>query len=271
MVGTAKTTVDAIHTISNNFITPEMFMTDGGSHFNNTTVCKFCQTNRCKHHVTPAYSPWVNGLVEGANKILLHVLQWLCAPEIGEQDKTADQERLLRSWPDHLDSAVNALNHQILLVLKFRPKELLLEITINTPSTGPDTTETEPTYAEVAIHMAYVAQQHLDGYKVIVKHAITRKNAFNKHMLKGPGEVTFSKGQLVQVYCSDLDYMFKTERKLLPKWSQLYRIKDQIQNAYTLEQLDRTPVEGEFSTRRLHVFTPQLGSKLEEQQQQWEN
>ena len=36
--GTAKTTVDAIRTISNNFITPEAFMTDGGSHFNNTAV-----------------------------------------------------------------------------------------------------------------------------------------------------------------------------------------------------------------------------------------
>ena len=72
--GTAKTTVDAIRTISNNFIMPETFMTDGGSHFNNTTVREFCQTNRCKHHVMPAYSPWVNGLVEGANKILLHML-----------------------------------------------------------------------------------------------------------------------------------------------------------------------------------------------------
>jgi hypothetical protein len=133
-------------------------------------------------------------LVEGANKILLHVLQRLCAPEIGEQDETADQERLLRSWPDHLNSAVNALNHRILPALKFRPKELLLGMTINTPNTGPDAAETEPTYAEAAIQMAYVAQQCLDGYEATVKHAIARKNAFNKRMLKGPGEVTFSKG-----------------------------------------------------------------------------
>ena len=86
-------------------------MTDSGSHLNNTTVCEFCQMNRCKHHVTPAYSLWVNGLVEGANKILLHVLQWLCAPEIGKQDDAVDQERPLRSWRDNLDNTVNALNH----------------------------------------------------------------------------------------------------------------------------------------------------------------
>jgi transposase InsO family protein len=269
--GTAKTTVDAIRTISNNFIAPETFMTDGGSHFNNIMVREFCQANRCKHHVTPAYSPWVNGLVEGANKILLHVLRRLCAPEIGEHDQTGDQEKLLRSWPDHLDDAVNALNNRILPALKFRPKELLLRMTINTPSTDLDTTETEPTHTEAAVHMAYAAQQRLDRYEATVKHAIARKNAFDKRVLKGPGETTFHNGQLVQVYRSDLDYTFKTERKLLPKWSHPYRVKERIRNAYTLAQLDGTPVEGEFSTRQLRAFTPKPGSKLEEQQREWES
>ena len=177
----------------------------------------------------------------------------------------------MTSWPDHLDSAVNALNRRILPALKFTPKELLLGMAINTPSTDLDAAGMEPTQTEAAVHMAYAAQQRLDGYEATVKHAIARKNTFDKRVLKGPGEVTFHSGQLVQVYRSDLDYTFKTERKLLPKWSQPYRVKNRIRNAYTLEQLDGTPVEGEFSTRRLRAFIPRPGSELEEQQRKREN
>jgi hypothetical protein len=36
--GTAKTTLDVLNTITKAFITPETFMTDGGSHFNNLAV-----------------------------------------------------------------------------------------------------------------------------------------------------------------------------------------------------------------------------------------
>jgi hypothetical protein len=75
MAGTAKTTVEALSTITKNFIAPKTFMTDGGTHFDNNLVQEFYDTNQCKHHVTPTYLPWVNGLVEGTNKILLHVMK----------------------------------------------------------------------------------------------------------------------------------------------------------------------------------------------------
>ena len=54
----------------------------------------------------------------------------------------------------------------------------------------------------------------------MVAHAIKRKLVFNKQVLAcKPGEVVFFKGQLVQIYRSDLDYTFKTNWKLIPKWS----------------------------------------------------
>ncbi|KIJ66668.1 hypothetical protein HYDPIDRAFT_86081, partial [Hydnomerulius pinastri MD-312] len=69
--------------------------------------------------------------------------------------------------------------------------------------------------------MAYAAQQRLDGYDAAIRHALKRKAVFDKQVLKRqPGEVIFTKGQLVQIYRSDLDYTFKTERKILPKWSE---------------------------------------------------
>jgi hypothetical protein len=102
------------------------------------------------------------------------------------------------------------LNHHILPALKFSPKELLLGIAINTPRTEPEEAAVEPSTGKATIHIAYTVQQHLDSYEATVKHAITRKQAFNKQVLKGSGEVSFKKGNLVQIYQSDLDYTFKT-------------------------------------------------------------
>jgi hypothetical protein len=56
----------------------------------------------------------------------------------------------------------------------------------------------------------------------------------------------------------------------VPKWSRPYRVRKWIWNAYLLERLDGTPVEGEFSVRRLHVFVPRRGGKLEKDQTKWE-
>ena len=115
--------------------------------------------------------------------------------------------------------------------------------------------------------MAYVAQQRLDGYAEMVAHAIKRKSAFDKRVLAHkPGEVTFSKGQLVQIYRSDLDYTFKTDRKLLPKWSSPQRVVERNLNSYTLEKLDGTPIAGLFSARRLREFTPREGTNLAREQ-----
>ena len=77
----------------------------------------------------------------------------------------------------------------------------------------------------------------------------SRKGAFDRQMLaKKPGQVIFKHGQLVQIYCSDLDYTFKTEHKLLPKWSQPWQITKQLHNSYKLENLDGSAIEGTFSS-----------------------
>ncbi|OBZ76748.1 Retrovirus-related Pol polyprotein from transposon opus [Grifola frondosa] len=184
-------------------------------------VRKFCETWGMKTHVVSAYSPWINGLVKGSNKLLLHVLQWLCAPELGEDDAAnGGWEALPKSWPTHLDNAIHALNHRILPALQFSPKELLLGTVINTKKTPlPDATQ-PLTETDVATQLAYVAQQRLDGYDAAVKHAIRRATIFNKRVLKRhPGEVIFVPGDLVQVYRNDLAFTVSTARKLTPKWS----------------------------------------------------
>jgi len=270
--GTARTTIDGLAQIFRNFTASETFMSDGGKHFNNTVVKDFCAKWSCDTHVVAAYSPWINGLVEGTNKILLHVLKRLCAPSLGEDGyETLTWSNLPLNWPDHLDDAITALNHRILPALKFSPKELLLGQIINTPRTDLSNSASVIRLSDINVHMAYVAQQRLDGYDTAVRHAVKRKAAFDKHIVdRTPGEVVFSKGQLVQIYRSNLDYTFEAKRKLLPKWSPPHRVTTRLRNSYKLEMLNGEAVQGEFHARRLRAFTPREGTKLAEEQRVFE-
>ena len=266
--GTAKTTVDALSRIFQDFVAAETFMSDGGKHFDNNEVRATCSKWGTTTHIVPAYSPWVNGLVEGTNKILLHVLKRLCAPNLGEDEhQSLKAEDALKNWPNHLEEAIRIINLRLLPALNYSPKELLLGLVVNTPPSETAAALEPITVNDTTTQMAYVAQQRLDGYAEMVAHAIKRKAVFDKCVLaRRPGEVMFSKGQLVQNYQSDLDYTFKTDRKLLPKWSPPQRVVERELNSYTLEKLDGTPIPGHFSTRRLRRFIPREGTKLAEEQ-----
>jgi len=74
--------------------------------------------------------------------------------------------------------------------------------------------------SDIDMHMAYAAQQQLDGYVDVVHHAIWRKAMFDQKVLKSrAGVVEFKKGQLVQVYRDKLAQTLSTECKLAPLWS----------------------------------------------------
>jgi hypothetical protein len=103
-----------------------------------------------------AYLPWINGLVEGANKILLYILARLCAPEVRWQ--TTNWEDLPRTWPDHFDEAIQILNWQILPGFKFSPKELLLSPIVNTTPTPLKVSSSMPQAQDFNMHMATKAR-----------------------------------------------------------------------------------------------------------------
>jgi len=211
--GTGKTTIKSLTNIYHNFALAEMFMSDGGRHFNNTEVKEFCEKWGGKHHVVASYSPWINRLVEGTNKILLYVLVCLCAPEIGEDGwQSMEWENLPKTWPDHFDEAIRVLNWQILLALKFCPKEILLGLVVNTSSTPIEASSSLIAPVDIDIHMAYTAQQRVDGYSKAVRHVLNRKAA---KVLKKGGVTTFEREQLVQTYQDDLANTLSTAQKLL--------------------------------------------------------
>ena len=101
-------------------------MTDGGQHFNNMEVNKYCQQQGIEHITTPAYAPWVNGLIKNANKILLGRLKYLCAPDLEDVNgEEAEPIAMPAQWTKHLDEAIQSMEDRILPALRFTPRELL--------------------------------------------------------------------------------------------------------------------------------------------------
>jgi len=243
-------------------------MVDGGKRFNNKEVHQLCNEWGTDMHIVSAYSPWVNGLVEGTNKLFLHILKRLCAPDLNNNDiEKMKVDDIPKTWPDHFEEAIRILSWRFLPSLKFSPKELLLGLVVNTKPTDIAHSTLPTSETDATTQMAYVAQQRLDGYAEAVAHALRRKRAFDRKVLaQNPGEVVFSKGELVQIYRSDLDYTFRTERKLLPKWSLPQRVASRNLNSYNLETIKGDPVPGLFSARRLRRFTPKEGTKLSKDQ-----
>lgn len=161
-------------------------------------------------------------------------------------------DNIPKHWPDHLEETIWILNWWLLPSLKFSPKELILGLVVNTKPADANTSILPITEPNAALQMAYIAQQCLDGYAEAMAHAMKRKATFDRRVLaQKPGEVIFSKGQLVQIYRNDLDYTFKTKRKLLPKWSIPQCITSRHLNSYSLETLNRNPLPGSFSARQL--------------------
>jgi hypothetical protein len=210
--------------------------------------------------------------VEGTNKILLYVLARLCAPEVGEDGWQAmSWTDLPKKWPDHFDEAIQILNWRILPALKFSPRELLLSLIVNTTPTPLEVSSSMPTPTDFDTHIAYAAQQRLDGYSEAIRHAMDRKTRFDRRVLESrEGEVTFDKGQLVQIYRSDIAKTIGSERKLTPLWSEPHRIIEKLLNSYKLETLEGQQLDGEYHARRLRGFVPREGTELATQQKEIE-
>src|ERR1700683_5493610 len=136
---------------------PETFMPEGGGHFDCAEVRDYCAEIGTKLHIVAAYSPWINGHLEGANGILLNALKCLCAPGLGEDDYAAMQAKDIPSnWPDHFDAALKSMSDQILPALKYSPNELLFGLPTTSTSTESPEDIRPPTADEISLHLALV-------------------------------------------------------------------------------------------------------------------
>ena len=197
---------------------PEVFMADGSLHFAGTAVGEWCLEHNSRYQKVAAYSPWVNGLLEGTNGKLLLCLKRLCAPNMGEDKwaKITKFEDLPLLWPDHFDTAIEQLNSRILPTYKFSPNKLCLGIVVNTSETPVEISSKELAKSSITIQNQYTVQQSLDAYSHIVDHANKQKAKFDKAVLTSKdGIIEYLKGDLVQIWDSKLDFTVATESKIL--------------------------------------------------------
>ena len=109
--GSAKTTLDSLSKTFHAYAPWETFMSDRGRHFDNKEVRELCEKWGTKTHIVSAYSPWVNGLVEGTNKLFLHVLKRLCAPDLdSEEAEKMTTDNIPKQWPNYFEEAIRILN-----------------------------------------------------------------------------------------------------------------------------------------------------------------
>ena len=109
---TTATTIASLNKIRCTYHMPEVFMVDGGSHFTGHDMAEWCLEHGSRYGQVAAYSPWVNGLLEGTNGKLLSRPKRLCAPDLGEDKyaKITSFKNLPHNWPLHFDTAIKQLN-----------------------------------------------------------------------------------------------------------------------------------------------------------------
>lgn len=114
-------TVGSLHQICLNYATPHSFMSNGQKHFNCDIVNNYCTERDIQHITTAKYAPWVNGLIESTNNLLLSHLKQLCASNLDADPSDINPKSIPNSWPNHLDEAVHSLNDHILPTLNTSP------------------------------------------------------------------------------------------------------------------------------------------------------
>jgi transposase InsO family protein len=259
--GTNKTTISSLQGICLDYATPGTFMSDGGSHFKNRQVSSFCEENNIKHIITAAYAPWVNGLVENTNKLILNRLKRLCSPDLDETPGDVDPKSIPRNWPKHLAEAIRSLNDRVIPALNATPREILFGMALR-----PDTQTTNPiaellptTNNDLDTHFTLADSFRYTTHLRSIKEADRRKNIFDSKA-QVPNIKT---GDLVQFYDSKADYNYSTINKLAPRWSVPHLVTGEYLNSYTLSTLHGLPLSGLFHIRRLRPYTPLRGTTLD--------
>jgi hypothetical protein len=235
-------------------------MTDGGSHFKNSTVDEFCDDNNIQHIVTPAYAPWVNGLAESTNNLLLSRLKHLCAPDLDEDPGEVDPKSIPWNWPDHLDEAVRSINDRIIPTLNATPREILFGMALPPDTDSEPPLSPQPTSSkDLDNHFSLADSFHYNTHIRSLTESQCKKDIFDSKALVPDIKI----GGLVQVYNNKADFNFATINKLAPRWSVPHLITGKYLNSFTLSTLQGIPLNGLFHIHRLRPYIPLRGSTLD--------
>ena len=257
---TGQSTVKALERICQDYAIPQTFMSDNGSHFKNEQVKSFCEDRNIKRIRTPEYAPWVNGLVESTNNLLISRLKRLCAPNLDADPEDVEPTAVPYNWPDHLDEAVRCLNDRIIPALNATPREILFGMAFRPDVKDPTTSEPLPsTPADINTHFTLTDSFRYDTHLKSLTEAERKKAAFDAKARV----IDFTTGDLIQYFDSEHITSNASVHKLKPRWSPPHIITGKYINSYTLSSLTGTPVAGLYHTRRLRPYIPLRDSTLD--------
>ncbi|THH04954.1 hypothetical protein EW146_g10037 [Bondarzewia mesenterica] len=150
-------------------------------------------------------------------QILLSRLKRLCSLGLSEDDYVdVDPQDILKTWPKFFDQVIEWLNHRILPSLHYSPNELTLGLVVNTSKSLTNPIDAPPSIVDIEYQLSYTEQQRLDRYAFTVEHAHKRKAAFDRRVISAaPGEVTFTRYDLVQIYKNALDFTLSTASPII--------------------------------------------------------
>ncbi|QRV96745.1 Retrovirus-related Pol polyprotein from transposon opus [Ceratobasidium sp. AG-Ba] len=264
--GTGTFTVQCLEKLCDHIMAPSSFMSDNGSHFDCREVEEWGEKCGTSILHTPPYTPSANGLVEDANRILLGRLRALCSGDVGEVRGDPDRPPTPppRSWPNFFREAIRQMNDRILPSLGYSPRELLTGILtadrkyqIGNVIRQQYQSESSP-QSPVDVNMALAYALRNDAAERALSYAKERKRRFDTHARV----MTAEAGDLVQKYDARWDNTYSNDRKLVPRWTGPFRIRERKNASYILEDLQGELVSLGTHAKHLRRFTPRPGSAL---------
>ncbi|KAJ7451527.1 hypothetical protein B0H11DRAFT_1692962, partial [Mycena galericulata] len=179
---------------------------DGGSHFLGEEVRRACELNIVKI-TTPAYAPFVNGLIENTNKLLIGRLKRKCCPNLDEAEYEGDIDpaSLPANWPDFFEECIAELNDRILPGTKFTPREVLFGLCLAPIHVLPETPNGPATAEELDDRLTLAEVLRMESFARHIDDRERRRNESDDKTYP----IQFEVGDLVQAYDPRLDTTHK--------------------------------------------------------------
>ncbi|SPO24480.1 uncharacterized protein UTRI_03748 [Ustilago trichophora] len=205
---------------------PTTIITDGGSHFDCAEVYDFLTEHGVDQHITPAYAPWVNGLVEQNNGLILQTLRRLCAAATAP---TVSQ--LAFPWTEHLSTATRELNRRPIVDLSnLSPTELLFGYVIaeRVPAaTG------APELIDIRMQRAFVDVRRVEALSTLETAQAIRSEKSKPRSSKEDIEL----GDLVLRHQTLFESTYSTRAKLAPRWVGPFMVMTKKRKTYLIKSL----------------------------------
>ncbi|SPO31487.1 uncharacterized protein UTRI_06617 [Ustilago trichophora] len=205
-------------------VLPKTIISDGGSHFDCAEVYDFLDDNDVGHHITPAYAPWVNGLVERNNGLIIQGLRKLCASAT-----SASSTRF--PWLDQLSAVIRELNTRPIPDLSnLSPTELLFGYVLKDRESS---RVESPTTNEVHLQRAFIDTRRVDALSTYEAAQAKRTEKSRPRRLGTPIEI----GDLVLRHQTVYESTYSTQAKLAPKWMGPYVVMKKQRKSYIIRSL----------------------------------